>query len=250
MRILACFAHPDDETMLAGGLLALLASVNFEVHFMSCTRGEGGECGDPPICRQKDLGRFREKELKCAVENLGGHSLTFLDYKDPLVGLENELFSFTDNVDELAEKIDEYLTKHQIDTIITHGSNGEYGHPGHLSVFNAVKKIVHNGKKNLYWYSVQAFYEHSQKPHLLNKDDSADWVIDTSVVVDKKIKAAYCHQSQHALFLRRKSKELGRLVAIEEVINAHESYHLQYGSSDILLDVPIIKDNIISHQIK
>ena len=43
MNILAFFAHPDDETMLAGGALALLAQNGAQVHYLCATRGEGGE---------------------------------------------------------------------------------------------------------------------------------------------------------------------------------------------------------------
>lgn len=245
MRILACFAHPDDETILAGGLLALLTEANHEVHFLCCTRGEGGECGDPPICKQEELGGIREEELKCAVKSLGGKSLRFLDYEDPKVGIDNNLFSFTNDLATLSEEIQEIINQLNIDIIISHGSNGEYGHPAHLSVFEAVKKLV-NQSDNLIWYSTQAFYENSPKPHILNKDDSADWVLDVSPVLNKKIQAAYCHKSQHALFVRKKSKEMGRSASIEDVIVAQESYHFQSGNSDILVNIPLIFSNINS----
>ena len=43
MNILVFFAHPDDETMLCGGTLALLAQAGAKIHFVCATRGEGGE---------------------------------------------------------------------------------------------------------------------------------------------------------------------------------------------------------------
>ncbi len=49
MNILAFFAHPDDETMLCGGTLALLARAGARVHLLIATRGEGGENGEPPV---------------------------------------------------------------------------------------------------------------------------------------------------------------------------------------------------------
>lgn len=245
MKILSCFAHPDDETILSGGLLALLSGTGNEIHFLCCTRGEGGECGEPPVCVQHELGTIREKELMCAVDALGGSSLNFLDYQDPLVGADNNLYSFTEEVDELSTKIIELLDKYQIDLIISHGSNGEYGHPGHLTVNQAVKKIVKNYSRNLFWYTVQAFYDNSPKPHLLNKDDLADWVIDISSVRENKIRAAYCHRSQHSLFVRKKTKELGRSIKIEEVIVDQESFHLAHGDEDILRKDPIIFGNIL-----
>ena len=40
--LLCLVAHPDDETMLCGSTLALLATRGVEVHVAALTRGEGG----------------------------------------------------------------------------------------------------------------------------------------------------------------------------------------------------------------
>jgi hypothetical protein len=100
----------------------------------------------------------------------------------------------------------------------------------------------------LTWYTVQAFYENSSKPHILNKDDQADWIIDVSSVLEMKINAALCHQSQHALFIRRKSNELGTQVSVPEIIPVHESYHLANGKKDLLMDIPILRSSLIRLQ--
>lgn len=245
MNILAFFAHPDDETMLGGGLFALLSKAGQKVHYLCCTRGEGGECGDPPICSQEQLGQVREKELACAVKELGGISLDFLNYVDPLVGKENALFSFTKDHKKLSLELAEYLKKYEIDVLITHGSNGEYGHPGHLTVYQVAKDTIEREFSALNWYTTQAFYEESSKPHLLNKHDAADWVIDTTAVLEEKIKAAMCHKSQNALFVRRKSKESGKPVRVADVIQIEESYFFANGNSDVLKNIPVVKENII-----
>ena len=99
MNVLAFFAHPDDETMLAGGTLALLARQGVQVHYLSATRGEGGEAGEPPLCSLEDLGQVREEELACAVAALGGSSLDFLGYTDPRVGPDDELYAYSDDLE-------------------------------------------------------------------------------------------------------------------------------------------------------
>ena len=76
MNLVCFFAHPDDETILTGGVLALLAANGVNVHYVCATRGEGGELGAPPVDREQ-LGDARERELVCAVGKLGGKSLTF-----------------------------------------------------------------------------------------------------------------------------------------------------------------------------
>lgn len=245
MNILVFFAHPDDETMLCGGLLALLSKSGHDVHYLSCTRGEGGECGVPPLCSQAQLGSLRELELACAVEVLGGKSLLFLDYLDPLVGPDNTLFPFTQDQEKLVMELKEYINKKNIDVLITHGSQGEYGHPGHLTVYQVAQKIIHSEFPEMLWYTVQAYYDNSSKPHILNKADQADWIIDVSPVIKEKISAALCHKSQHDLFLRRKSKELGKSLSVAEVIQTEESYHFANGAKDVLKNLPEIKKNLI-----
>ena len=138
LSVAAIFAHPDDETMFLGGTLAYLAAAGVQVHYLCATRGEGGEMGDPPICERSELGRVREIELECAVNALGGESLAFLDFKDPLVGPEGELFPFSERLEEVIIQIKEYLDRIQPDVILTHGPEGEYGHPAHIQVNQAV----------------------------------------------------------------------------------------------------------------
>ena len=244
MNILVFFAHPDDETMLCGGLLALLSQDGHDVHYLSCTRGEGGERGEPPLCEQSELGLLRENELRCAFYALGGKSLTFLDYVDPLVGSNNQLFAFTEDRNSLAALLNEQINKNKIEILITHGSNGEYGHPGHLLVYETARQVVHEVFPDLIWYTVQAYYENSPKPHILNKNNPADWVVDVSSVLDEKIKAANCHRTQHALFIRRKSVELDRKVNVAEIIPTEESYHVANGKTDILGNLAILKANM------
>ncbi len=78
--LLAVFAHPDDETFRCGGTLALLARHGVRVYLLTATRGEGGSCGDPPLCRPENLGGWREKELACACRVLGLEPPILLDH--------------------------------------------------------------------------------------------------------------------------------------------------------------------------
>lgn len=78
---MAVHAHPDDETLSTGGLIATLAAAGWPVCVVTCTRGERGEViarpgttsegragleGDGPA-----LGAYRETELVAALARLG-----------------------------------------------------------------------------------------------------------------------------------------------------------------------------------
>jgi LmbE family N-acetylglucosaminyl deacetylase len=222
MDILAAFAHPDDETRFLGGTLAMLASKGVRVHLVIATRGEGGEVGEPPLCKQEDLGSVREDEMKCAAKALGAASLTFLNYVDPVVGHNEEVFAFKADMDTLSTQLIAKAKKVQADVIISHGSNGEYGHPAHKLMNQAVMAGVQQDR-NLNLYTISAFYEDHPRPRLANKDDLADFILDITPWYSAKIEATICHRTQHALFVRRSSKAAGRQMSLAEVTYHEES---------------------------
>jgi LmbE family N-acetylglucosaminyl deacetylase len=225
------YAHPDDETMLAGGVLALLARSGAHVHYLCATRGEGGETGEPPVCSRADLGQAREAELVCAVQALGGRSLTFLGYVDPTIGPGEELFAFTDNLTLLAGQIAASLSQFNADVLISHGSDGEYGHPAHVLTHQAARIAIEDmasrtgeGPAPVFYTSAASFPGHP-RPRLTNPHDPAHLVIDAGPVLSQKTQAALCHRTQHALFVRRASQEAGRQLTVPEVVLSLEGLH-------------------------
>jgi len=83
LRLMAILAHPDDECLGNGGMLARYASEGIETHLVTATRGERGwfgkESDNPGLGA---LGKIREAELFAAAEVLGIQSVSFLDYID------------------------------------------------------------------------------------------------------------------------------------------------------------------------
>lgn len=226
MNVLVFFAHPDDETVLAGGTLALLRRQGARVHYLCATRGEGGETGEPPLCSLEELGGVREGELACAVEQLGGHDLTFLDYVDPRVGADNQLYAYTQDVDLLTQQVAEIIRRVGAEALISHGSNGEYGHPAHVLTHQAAREAVQSldGAAPLF-YSFSASFPEHPRPRVANRDDEAHLVLDIRPVLAQKTQAALCHRTQHALFVRRPSAEAGRQLSLPEVIQRLEGVH-------------------------
>lgn len=220
MNVLAFFAHPDDETMLAGGTLALLAERGAQVHYLCATRGEGGELGEPPLSKREELGERREQELVCAVQALGGRSLTFLGYEDPLMAEDGELYSYTDNLTMLAGQLAVSIDQHRPVAVFTHGSNGEYGHPAHVTTYQAAYIAIRSlGGATPALYTVSSIFPGHPVPRLANLDDTAHLVLDISPALEQKTEAAQCHKTQHALFVRSASEESGRKMSVPEVIS-------------------------------
>lgn len=225
MEGLAFFAHPDDETMLCGGTLALLASCGIPIHLVCATRGEGGDLGVPPIATRAEAGRVRSQELACASQSLGCSSLTFLDYVDPLVGEGDTLFPFSTDEEGVTRKLLQEIETHHVGVLITHGSNGEYGHPAHQLIYRSACRAVKRMERPITWYTVQAMFPEHPRPDLANQDDPADLIIDCSSVLEQKKQAALCHRTQHDLFTRHAAQRAGHFVRVEDTIERIESLH-------------------------
>jgi N-acetylglucosamine malate deacetylase 2 len=236
--LLCVVAHPDDETMLCGGTLAWLASRGTGVDILSLTRGEGGETGEPPRCGRAELGALREKEMRCAAAELGARSLDFLGYVDPEVGPDNTLFAPAADIDVLVGQIASWIGKLAPEVVLTHGSNGEYGHPAHKLTHAATKQAVTllAGTFRPPLYSFSANYPKHPYPRLANVDDEADILVNVSAFLDRKEAAALCHATQNALFVRRRSQEAGRPVTVREALLTEEALRRQWPASPVTND--------------
>ena len=83
LKLLAVFAHPDDESMGMGGTLAKYSAEGVDTHLVCASRGERGWFGpeeqNPGLSA---LGQTRTIELEHAVKELGIKGLYFLDTID------------------------------------------------------------------------------------------------------------------------------------------------------------------------
>ena len=127
LKLLAVFAHPDDESMGMGGTLAKYSAEGVDTHLICASRGERGWCGpeeqNPGLER---LGQLRAVELQNAVKELGMKSLSFLDYIDGDVDKANHV--------EITSKIAAHIRKIKPQVIVTFPPDGNYGHPDHIAI--------------------------------------------------------------------------------------------------------------------
>lgn len=225
MNILAFFAHPDDETMLCGATLALAAR-SHSLHLLCATRGEGGENGEPPLCPREELGAFRSAELRCAAQHLGAASLEFLPYVDPTVGPENTLYPFAQDEEALALQLVAALRRTQAAVLVSHGADGEYGHPAHKLCHRACLRALQLlGPAAPLFYTTLSIFPGHPRERLANRSEPAHLILDLEDLRPAKTAAALCHRTQHALFVRAASQEAGRPLTVPEIILTLESVH-------------------------
>jgi LmbE family N-acetylglucosaminyl deacetylase len=217
--VLVVGAHPDDETMLLGGTIALLTGMGIAVHLVCATRGEGGERGEPPLAARPDLGALRERELRCAAAALGIASVAVLGYVDPLVGPDDDLYPFQANFHTLAGQIRDAIRRGEADLVLSHGSDGEYGHPAHQLMHRATLTAVQGSAHPPILYTFAACVP-GIDDHIWNESELAHLALDVRPWLDVKEAAALCHKSQHALFKRRRN-----LDTVREALRTTESFH-------------------------
>jgi LmbE family N-acetylglucosaminyl deacetylase len=125
--VMMVWAHPDDETYLAGGLSAALTDGGGRVVCVTATRGEAG--GDAA-----DFAAVRTAELEAALEVLGVSDHRWLDHPDGGCA----------NVDEAEASgaVREVLDEVRPDTVITFGPDGFTGHPDHQAVSRWVDRAL------------------------------------------------------------------------------------------------------------
>jgi LmbE family N-acetylglucosaminyl deacetylase len=166
-RLLGIFAHPDDETLCAGGTFAKYASAGAEVRVISLTKGGAGQIRDANAATRATLRAVREKELDAAGTELGLTGTRCLDYPD---GGLSEIDSQV-----LVRLASELLSELDPEVVITFGPDGFSGHPDHMAVGAAVTAACYEMRSAT---SIRLFHCHPPRSRMLLRDRLAEWVVE------------------------------------------------------------------------
>lgn len=131
--ILSVWAHPDDETWTAAGVLATAAANRQPVCCVTATRGELGT-QDETRWPADQLGKIRQDELHQALAILGISDHKWLDYRD---GQCHQA-----DIDQAANKLLPIIESFQPDSVLTFGPSGTTGHPDHIAISNWASKAL------------------------------------------------------------------------------------------------------------
>jgi mycothiol S-conjugate amidase len=131
--LLAIFAHPDDESYGAGGVMALAAKAGNPVWVLCATNGDqGGRPGEVGVDHSIDP-EIRRQELACACRELGVAEPIFLGYRDS--GMEGwgapEGSLSRAPEEEVVERILAVMRRLRPAVVVTFDPGGVYGHPDH-----------------------------------------------------------------------------------------------------------------------
>jgi N-acetyl-1-D-myo-inositol-2-amino-2-deoxy-alpha-D-glucopyranoside deacetylase len=135
-------AHPDDEVISTGGVIARSVAEGRRVDLVTCTGGEEGEIHDPDLDEadaKPRLAEIRRAELDCSINALGGGAilLHLLGYRDSgMMGESSneapEAFWQAD-LGAATGRLVRLVREARPAVIVSYDSNGNYGHPDHIN---------------------------------------------------------------------------------------------------------------------
>src|SRR5207247_3202891 len=127
LKLMCILAHPDDESLGNGGILAKYAAEGVETYLVTATRGERGWFGvESEYPGLEALGKIREAELLAAAGVLGIRRVDFLDYLDGDLDQAHPA--------EVTAKIVGHVRRVKPDVVVTFAPDGSYGHPDHIAI--------------------------------------------------------------------------------------------------------------------
>lgn len=196
--LLAVFAHPDDESLACGGLLALCAGQGVGVSLLCLTRGELG--GDPDA---------RERELDAAARALGVGDVVLLDHEDGMLSWIEPA--------RVEADIASAIARFRPDVVVTFDEDGLYWHPDHIAVHERTTAAVSGlgaAAPALRYVSmpagamralVEAAGGRARRPGILGVEDvdafgagapPPSLVVDAGACAVRKLAALRCHRTQ------------------------------------------------------
>jgi LmbE family N-acetylglucosaminyl deacetylase len=212
-RLLAVFAHPDDETFRPGGTLALLARQGVRVQVLTATRGQAGSRGDPPLCAPEELPALRERELRCACAALGIQPPILLDYQD---GHLSEA-----DPERIVSEILAVVREVRPQMILTYGLDGISGHPDHIAIGRFAAEAFRRAGDVVALYTIAVPRSLAETLGMTQihtvPDEAITLTVDVSAVWDAKMAAIRCHRTQlgESPILRASSEKQHLFLGIE-----------------------------------
>jgi mycothiol S-conjugate amidase len=141
LTLMTVHAHPDDETIATGGVMARAVRDGHRVVLITATRGEQGEIVVPAMDtpdNHRRLGEIRMAELEAAMTVLGVTEWDNLGYRDSdmkgrVGNVDPRSFGRAD-FDEAVGRLVWFIRRHRPHVMTTYDESKGYDHPDHVRV--------------------------------------------------------------------------------------------------------------------
>ena len=259
---MAVHAHPDDEAISTGGVLARYADEGIRTVLVTCTDGamgdgpggvKPGEPGHTPAA----VAAMRREELDASCRVLGVSDLELLGYRD------SGMMGWPQNdapgafwhvpVDEAAERLGDLMERYRPQVVVTYDENGFYGHPDHIQAHRiTVAAVERTGIPDKLYYPAiprsavprftELLREHGVEPPgdledapFGTPDELIAAVVDSSAVTGRKFQslAAHASQAENIFFLELGPEVFGKVFREEAFVRAQDRTGAPVPESDL-----------------
>lgn len=222
MTLLFSFAHPDDESFSGAGTAMKYAAAGARIVLVTATLGERGKRGEPPVCAPDEIASTREGELREAARIIGFDALHLLGYRD------RELADAPP--DAIRRALVDIIRRERPDVVLTFDPNGFNQHPDHIAISRFTSEAVSAAAdprwhpdlgdahvvERLLWTPPLPPWE-TAALDALETMPGADFVIDVSAWLERRVAALRAHRTQHQSIDRHffEKPNLERILATE-----------------------------------
>jgi LmbE family N-acetylglucosaminyl deacetylase len=191
--ILVVTAHPDDVDFGAAGSVAAWTDKGIDVRYCIVTDGDAG--GFDPAVPRSEIPRIRREEQTNAAKTVGVTELYFLGYPDgrlqPTIELRRDISRVIRQVRPdrmLCPSPERNLTRLYA------------SHPDHLAAGEASICAVYPDARNP-WAHPELLQKEGLEAYTVPElwimaSNDADYFVDTTAQIERKIAALLCHESQ------------------------------------------------------
>jgi N-acetyl-1-D-myo-inositol-2-amino-2-deoxy-alpha-D-glucopyranoside deacetylase len=215
-------AHPDDESITTGGVMARARRQGHRVVLVTCTRGEEGEIHNLDLVAARPrLAEIRMDELRRACAILDVDRLAVLGYRDSgMAGspANRHPASFQRApLTEVAARLGVLMREERPDVVVTYTPDGTYGHPDHVKAHQATVAALDLLRDEgwepakTYWQAVPRslaeevtarLEAHGDRPHPAMRgvgigDQEVTTTVDVGELLQRKRAAVAAHVSQN-----------------------------------------------------
>jgi LmbE family N-acetylglucosaminyl deacetylase len=260
---MAVHAHPDDEAIGTGGILARYAAEGVRTVLVTCTNGElgdgpGGVKPGEPGHDTSVVVPLRRRELEASCEVLGISYLELLGYHDSgMMGWpqNEEPGSFWRTpVEEPAARLADLMRAYEPQVVVTYDENGFYGHPDHiqanrithaaLEACGIPSKLYYTAlpRSRLVGFSavladagIELPAEAQENPDFGTPDELVTTTVDCGEVTGRKYAslAAHASQSENIFFLQMGEERFSSIMRYESFVRAVDSTDAPVPEDDL-----------------
>jgi LmbE family N-acetylglucosaminyl deacetylase len=263
LTLMAVHAHPDDEAIGTGGILARYAAEGVQTVLVTCTNGELGDA--PGGLKPGDPGHdedvvvpLRRAELEASCKVLGVSHLELLGYHDS--GMDgwpqnDATGSFWRTpIEEPAARLADLMRTYRPQVVVTYDENGFYGHPDHIQAnritqaavkdsgipaklyYTALPRSALSGFRELLEETgIEQPSEVEENPDFGTPDELVTTRIDVSAVIGSKYAslAAHASQSDNIFFLEMGEELFSRVMDAEFFVRAFDTTNAPVPEEDL-----------------